>query len=89
LIECLTYRQCGHSRSDPRTYRSKEEEEDWKKRDPIEGFRSFLLTNQVTSPERLAQIDESVEERLKEAIAFAESSPEPVPADVYSDVIKE
>ena len=43
LIECKTYRQCGHSRSDPRTYRSKQEEAAWRERDPIMLFPPVAL----------------------------------------------
>lgn len=89
LIECLTYRQCGHSRSDPRTYRTREEEEQWQSKDPIQFFRSYLLSQDLAGEKELAQVEASVEARLKEAVAFAEASPEPDPADLYTDVFKE
>jgi TPP-dependent pyruvate/acetoin dehydrogenase alpha subunit len=89
LIECLTYRQCGHSRSDPRTYRTREEEEAWKSKDPIQTFRDHLLAQGLSSKEELAQVEASVEVRIKEAIARAEASPEPEPAYLYTDVFKE
>jgi pyruvate dehydrogenase E1 component alpha subunit len=82
-------RQCGHSRSDPRTYRSRDEEELWKERDPIVNFHTFLITNQFASPDQLAEIDSDVEQAIKDAIAYAESSPEPLPEDVYTDVFLE
>lgn len=89
LIECKTYRQCGHSRSDPCTYRSKEEEEEWKARDPIPRYRQWLLDRQVCSSEQLGKIDRHVEESVEEAIAFAESSPEPDLSDLHTHVFKE
>jgi len=89
LIECLTYRQCGHSRSDPRTYRSKEEEEFWKAKDPILRFKNYLLTKKDIDEKELSALDVSVEEEIKEAVEFAEASPEPDPAEVYTDVLKE
>ena len=89
LIECLTYRQCGHSRSDPRGYRTKEEEAEWKQRDPIACFRDWLLKRQSNCEPQLNQVDADVEQTLQEAIDFAETSPQPVPADVYTDVFKE
>jgi pyruvate dehydrogenase E1 component alpha subunit len=89
LIECKTYRQCGHSRSDPRGYRSKEEEEEWKKKDPIPRFRQWLLQNQKTEEKKLKSIEADIEKAIDEAIAFAEKSPEPDPKEVYSDVFKE
>jgi pyruvate dehydrogenase E1 component alpha subunit len=86
LIECLTYRQCGHSRSDPRTYRSKDEEKTWEERDPIASFHRFLLEQGRVSEAQFNEIDQSVEQRLAEAIAFAEASPAPDPASTYTDV---
>ena len=89
LIECLTYRQCGHSRSDPRTYRTHEEEEEWKQRDPIPRFRNWLIGQGDVEAAELSDIEQEVELTIKDAIAFAETSPEPDPQDVYRDVFKE
>ena len=89
LIECKTYRLCGHSRSDPRTYRSREEEAEWQELDPIPRFRRWLLAHTPHTEERLAEIDQDVEAIIDEAIAFAEASPEPQPADLYTDVFKD
>jgi pyruvate dehydrogenase E1 component alpha subunit len=86
LIECVTYRQCGHSRSDPRTYRSREEEAEWKKKDPIMNFRNYLLDQVHMEEVLIHQIEESIEATVKEAIDFAEASPLPKPEDIYSDV---
>jgi TPP-dependent pyruvate/acetoin dehydrogenase alpha subunit len=89
LLECRTYRQCGHSRSDPRTYRSREEEATWKERDPIVLFRQWLLAQPGFSASQLEETDREVEAVIDEAIAFAESGPEPQPADLYADVFKD
>jgi TPP-dependent pyruvate/acetoin dehydrogenase alpha subunit len=89
LLECMTYRQCGHSRSDPRTYRSRAEEEAWRQRDPISRFRAWLLAQAVAGPEEMGQIEGSVEAQIEEAIAYADASPLPQPADTYTDVFKE
>ncbi len=89
LIECMTYRQCGHSRSDPRTYRTKEEEEGWKLHDPVTSFRKWLLDEGQANEAALAEIESSVEATIQDAIAFAEASPEPSPEDVYTDIFKE
>jgi pyruvate dehydrogenase E1 component alpha subunit len=86
LIECMTYRQCGHSRSDPRTYRSKEEEEAWKLRDPIVKLRRHILEDGISIETQLVVLEQDVENEIKDAITFAESSPEPLPEDVYTDV---
>ena len=89
LIECMTYRQCGHSRSDPRTYRSKDEEDIWKERDPITNFRKVLQDMQKANEVQLKEIEQEVEQTIQRAIDFAESSPEPIPHDVYTDVFAE
>jgi pyruvate dehydrogenase E1 component alpha subunit len=86
LIECLTYRQCGHSRSDPRTYRTREEEAEWKIKDPITNFRRYLAEQVHVDEVSLHQIEEDVEATIKEAIDFAETSPLPQPDDIYRDV---
>lgn len=89
LIECMTYRLCGHSRSDPRTYRTKEEEEAWQARDPLPTFRSYLLTEGGLAEAQIVEVERVVEDALKAAIDFAEASPEPDPADLYTHVFKE
>jgi TPP-dependent pyruvate/acetoin dehydrogenase alpha subunit len=89
LIECKTYRLCGHSRSDPRTYRTKEEEAEWQKRDPIPRFRERLTVDGAVSAVELDEIEGEVERTIDEAIAFGEASPAPEPADLYTDVFVE
>lgn len=89
LIECITYRQCGHSRSDPRTYRSREEEEEWTRLDPILRFRNWYSSYSPDGEQQLLRLEQEVETVLKEAIEFAEASPAPVAEDIYTDVFKE
>jgi len=89
LIECKTYRLCGHSRSDPRTYRSRAEEAAWQQRDPIVRHRNWLLEQGICSGRELDEIAGEVEQVIEDAIAFAEASPEPEPAALYADVFKE
>ncbi len=81
LLECKTYRFRGHSRFEDPTYRTKEECEEWKKKDPIEQY-SVRLTEQfgVDSGEFDA-IEQRTSERLEEAVRFAETSPDPSPQD--------
>jgi len=86
LVECKTYRQCGHSRSDPRTYRTKEEEAEWLKKDPIPRHRKFLLSLGDVSEKDIAEIDAQIEADIETAIAFAEESPEPDPAETYTEI---
>jgi pyruvate dehydrogenase E1 component alpha subunit len=89
LIECMTYRLCGHSRSDPRTYRTQVEEDGWKKLDPIPRYRAWLIDQGRAEEAELRHAEKEVEQTIQEAIAFAEVSPEPTASDVYLDVFKE
>jgi pyruvate dehydrogenase E1 component alpha subunit len=83
LLEAITYRYKGHSMADAVQYRTREEEDTWRPRDPITIFHQRLLTEGVTT-EELERIDREVQETVAEAIRFAEESPEPTLEDVYS-----
>jgi TPP-dependent pyruvate/acetoin dehydrogenase alpha subunit len=89
LVECKTYRLCGHSRSDPRTYRSKEEEADWEARDPIPRLAERLKALGVATGEALAGIEGEVLAVVDDAVAFAEESPPPLPDDALKHVFYE
>jgi pyruvate/2-oxoglutarate/acetoin dehydrogenase E1 component/TPP-dependent pyruvate/acetoin dehydrogenase alpha subunit len=80
LVECQAYRWYGHSRSDPRAYRTKEEEATWKARDPIPCFAAWLVKNGVCTEEEIDALEVQVEEAIDEATQFALDSPMP-PAD--------
>lgn len=86
LIEAKTYRWYGHSHSDPRAYRTREEEAEWRKRDPIKVMKDKLITIGILSEDEFSQLDSLVKEKLDSAMTFAETSPEPAPEDVYTDV---
>ena len=86
LIECKTYRTRGHSRSDRNRYRTKEEIEDWKTRDPIERFEAEIAALGLVSAADIAAIRDAVEAEIKDGVAFAEASPLPSAADVLRDV---
>jgi len=73
LIESVTYRWLGHSSSDPGKYRTREEVEEWKKKDPIENLRKYLLENEIASAEELDQIQEEVKEAVEASVKFAET----------------
>jgi pyruvate dehydrogenase E1 component alpha subunit len=81
LLECKTYRFMGHSRFEPAGYRSKEEVEAWKKRDPIPMFREWLLKSLLASEAEFEEIDNAVAMEIEAAVAFAEQSPDPEPDD--------
>lgn len=85
-LEFRTYRYRGHSMSDPQKYRSKEEVEEYKKLDPIEGVKDTILKNGMATEEDLAAIDAAIKIKVEEAVKFAEESPFPEPAEAYKDV---
>ncbi len=86
LLECLTYRQCGHSRSDPRTYRSKAEEAAWAERDPIKLQAGRLIAAGATTEAALAEVEKEVGAAVDDAVTFAETSPLPEPTDTLKHV---
>jgi pyruvate dehydrogenase E1 component alpha subunit len=75
LLECKTYRFLGHSRGDPPygPYRTKEEVDSWKKRDP----RLLLIKQGGLSSEEIERIDKEVAEAIEEAVRYADASPQP------------
>lgn len=86
LLELLTYRYLGHSKSDKQLYRTKEEVAEWKERDPIKLLQSWLLDNGDLSPEGVDAIQARTEAVIAEAIAFADAGPEPSVAHLTEDV---
>ena len=86
LLEFKTYRYKGHSMSDPAKYRTKEELEDYRHRDAIEGVRHTILTNNMATEADLEAIDEAIKARVAESVEFAENSPFPTPDELYKDV---
>ncbi len=86
LVECKTYRWKGHSKSDPQRYRTKDEVEAWKKRDPIARLRTHLITNGILREEEAAEIEEEARKAIEEAVKFAMESPEPSPEDIEKEV---
>ncbi len=85
LIECLTYRQGGHSRADPAKYRPPEELAEWLKRDPIVLYRNHLRGLEV-SEERLATIESESIAKVEQATEAAKASPPPALGSVMADV---
>ncbi len=87
ILEMMTYRYRGHSMSDPAKYRTREEVDKMKaERDPIDHVRDLLLKGGM-GEDALKQIDREVKDRIAEAAEFAQSSPEPDPAELYTDVL--
>ena len=77
LIECQAYRWYGHSRSDPRKYRTRGEEAAWKERDPIPTFAARLVKAGIATEEEIDALEEKVEQEIEEATEFALNSPTP------------
>jgi pyruvate dehydrogenase E1 component alpha subunit len=89
VMEAQTYRYRGHSMSDPAKYRTREEvQEVREKSDPIEGLKADLEAAGITE-EELKAIDKDIRAIVNEAADFAETSPEPDPAELYTDVLVE
>jgi pyruvate dehydrogenase E1 component alpha subunit len=89
LMEIKTYRYKGHSISDPGKYRTKEELEDYKTKDPIISTLETIKENNYASDEEIAAIDERVKKVVDEAVNFAEESPLPDESEVYMDVYED
>jgi pyruvate/2-oxoglutarate/acetoin dehydrogenase E1 component/TPP-dependent pyruvate/acetoin dehydrogenase alpha subunit len=86
LIEAKTYRWFGHSHSDPRAYRTRDEEAEWKKRDPIIVMQENLKTMQFLTDEEFELMDKAVEGKMDKAMDYSNTSPEPNPEEVFTDV---
>ena len=86
LVEAVTYRFRGHSMADPEEYRTKEEVQEWRERDPLKVFGEQLVSEGVLSEEDREEIDRRAIERVDEAVRFADASPFPKPESLYDDV---
>ncbi len=90
MIECLTYRMGPHSTSDdPNRYRTKEEIEFWRKRDPIERFKNYLEQRGIWNPDFESKIRSGVEEEINRAIEEQEKIPPPDLSSIFKDVYAE
>jgi pyruvate dehydrogenase E1 component alpha subunit len=86
LLEFRTYRYKGHSMSDPAKYRTKEEVQEYKDRDPIEYVRAKIIDNKWATAEDLKAIDDKIKQDVLGYVKFAEESPYPDPSEAYKDV---
>jgi len=86
LIEAFTYRYRGHSAADPEVYREKEEVEEWRAKDPIKTFRDRLLSEDAISEDEVDEMRERVEQRVMDAVEFADNSPEPPLESLYENL---
>lgn len=88
LIEAKTYRYMGHSRGDPGKYRSDDELNAWRDRDPIERFRASLANGGIDTS-KLDTIDDQVMTAVEAAVQFAMSAPDPDPVEATVPVYVE
>ena len=86
LLEFRTYRYKGHSMSDPAKYRTREEVEEYKSKDPIEQVKAAILKKKIATEKKLEEIDKKVKDIVAEAVEFAENSDWPSPEEAYKDV---
>ncbi|HYI79795.1 MAG TPA: pyruvate dehydrogenase (acetyl-transferring) E1 component subunit alpha [Thermoleophilaceae bacterium] len=86
LVEAVTYRYRGHSMADPEEYRTKDEVEDWRPRDPLTTFPARLVDEGVLSTEEVEQLDQQATKTVDEAVEFADRSPFPDLASLYDDI---
>jgi pyruvate dehydrogenase E1 component alpha subunit len=87
LIECQTYRLSGHSRGDPRTYRTREEELHAQKQDPLLRMETHLSTTESVPIASLVAHQKQIHAKIEEAIRFCETAPLPDPLDYLAEVV--
>jgi pyruvate/2-oxoglutarate/acetoin dehydrogenase E1 component/TPP-dependent pyruvate/acetoin dehydrogenase alpha subunit len=86
IVEAKTYRYFGHSHSDPRAYRTKEEEQAYKDRDPILILSQELKAVGMLNDAEMESMEAEVKAKLKNAMTYSENSPTPDPAELETDV---
>ncbi|MGE6220027.1 MULTISPECIES: pyruvate dehydrogenase (acetyl-transferring) E1 component subunit alpha [Pedobacter] len=89
FLEMRTYRYRGHSMSDPAKYRTKEELEEYKAKDPIEQVKEVILKEKYADEAWITEIEEKVKSIVDESVKFAEESPWPQPEELFTDIYVE
>jgi len=90
ILEMDTYRYRGHGMSDPAKYRTKEEVDHWKTtRDPIDTLRASLIESGVLTEDEAKKIEKEIKAIVNEAAEYAQTSPEPDPSELYTDILVE
>jgi len=88
FIEFMTYRYRGHSMSDAKGYRTKDEEEEWMQRDPIKLYSERLIEAGIISADDMKAMDKEIDDEIEnDVIKFAEESPEPKVEDLNKYVL--
>lgn len=86
LLEFRTYRYKGHSMSDPQKYRTKEEVDEYKRRDPVEVVRTTILERKFATEKELDAIVEKINAQVEDSVKFAEESNFPDPSEALKDI---
>lgn len=86
LIEMKTYRWKGHSKSDAKKYRTREEEAEWKQKDCIKRFKEVLIEANILTEEDAKKLQQEAKQAIEDAVKFAENSPEPPLSSLLEDV---
>ena len=89
LIEAKTYRWYGHGASDNRSYRTREEEEEWKKKCPIDRYKRFLLAEKIADEKEIASFEDKAQNEVDEAVEFAHNAELPKPEDVMKYIFSD
>jgi pyruvate dehydrogenase E1 component alpha subunit len=86
LLEFRTYRYKGHSMSDPGKYRTKEEVEEYKQRDPLEMVKSTILDNEMASQADLDEMENRINAVVEDSVRFAEESEFPDSSEAMTEI---
>ena len=86
LIEAKTYRHEGHDIGDPEVYRSSEEVEQWKQKDPLLKMERDLLARNILTQDIIDQTRSRIQEEIDQAVQFAFDSPEPPKEELLTDI---
>lgn len=89
LLEFRTYRYKGHSMSDPQKYRTKEEVEQYKQRDPVEVVKQTILKKKLATDKDLEVIEQKIIQQVEESVKFSEESSFPDPSEAFTDIYLE
>ena len=89
MVDIRTYRFKGHSMSDPRKYRTREEEEHWEADDPITRLRDAMIEGGLLDDEAFKNLNRQIKTEVRESIDWAEASPMPDLSELYHDVFVE
>ncbi len=89
FLEIKTYRYRGHSMSDPANYRTKDELNSYKDKDPLETTKATILKKKYASEKALEEMEDKIIEDVEASVEFAENSPLPDPSELFKDVYVE